>query len=157
MLKIVLSTLLLVTSAHSLELKIVNPCEKTLILKESLPNNGETIGKISTDIFTKYNYQFEASEFGVAQLLNSPIGIDAMEVISDTVMRAHGWCYSINGEVPELLMNEIVADESIKTVVWFMGYSTYVGNMQTGEHEWIGQCIPTNELATNPFPSYCQQ
>ena len=111
---------------------------------------------LSLAVFTQNNIQNQSSEFGVAQLMNSPIGIDAMEVLSDTVMRSHGWCYSVDGEIPELLMNEMKLTGEEKVITWFMGYSTYIGDPQTGDAIWEGQCIPSYSLEAAPFPELCK-
>lgn len=143
-------------SISALNFSIKGPCSEIPEFSAQLAVSNISVGTLTTDTLKTNNIQFLGSDYGVSQILNSPIGIDAMEVLSDTEMRAHGWCYSIDGEIPELLMNEVQLDGSEKELTWFMGYSTYVGDINTGEHEWVGQCQPSYKLEQTPFPEYCK-
>jgi hypothetical protein len=135
---------------------IIGPCSDKPVFNTQVKATSISVGKLTENILIENKIQFLGSDYGVSQIFNSPIGTDAMEILSDTKMRAHGWCYSVDGNIPELLMNEVILDGQEKNITWFMGYSTYVGNMQTGEHEWVGQCEPSYELEQTPFPNYCK-
>lgn len=146
---------LLLISTQAAQFTITGPCSNIPVFNTQVNTQDTSIGELSIKTFDKFHIQHLSSDYGVSQLMNSPVGIDSMEVISDTVMRAHGWCYSVDGQIPELLMNEVKLTGEEKEINWFMGYSTYVGNPQTGEHQWVGQCVPTHLLESNPFPQYC--
>ena len=143
-------------SISALNFSIVGPCSEKPVFNSQLNASNISIGNLTIKTLDTNKIQYIASDYGVSQILDSPIGIDSMEIISDTKMRAHGWCYSVDGEIPELLMNEVQLDGSEKEVTWFMGYSTYIGDINTGEHEWVGQCEPSYKLEKTPFPEYCQ-
>ncbi len=147
---------LISTNTFALDFQIVDSCSKSPVFSTVVTDSYETVGELSLGTLEKNSIQNLSSQFGISQMLNSPLGIDAMEVLSDTVMRSHGWCYSVDGEVPELLMNEFTLTGEEKVITWFMGYSTYIGNMQTGEAVWEGQCIPSNSLPQAPFPELCE-
>jgi hypothetical protein len=147
---------LVMLSVSAVEFTLVNPCNGKKIVNLNIDGEGLTVGELSKKVLENRNIQFLASDYGISQIANSPTGIDAMEVLSDTRMRAHGWCYSIDSKIPELLMNEVYIDANTKNVTWFMGYSTYVGNPNTGDHEWFGQCEATHLLEETPFKEYCQ-
>lgn len=147
---------LISSNIFALNFEIVDSCSETPVFSSVVTDSYDNVGELSLDVLEANSIQNLSSQFGISQLMNSPIGIDAMEVLSDTVMRSHGWCYSVDGEVPELLMNEFELTGEEKVITWFMGYSTYVGNMQTGEATWEGQCIPSNSLPQLPFPEFCE-
>ncbi|WP_127717609.1 hypothetical protein [Halobacteriovorax sp. HLS] len=146
---------LLLSSVQATQFSITGPCSKKPVFKTQVNTVNTNVGELSVRVFDENQIQHLSSDYGVSQLMNSPIGIDSMEILSDTVMRAHGWCYSVDGEVPELLMNEVKLNGNESEINWFMGYSTYIGDPQTGEHQWVGQCEPTHLLEVNPFPQYC--
>ncbi len=152
-----LIALLTLSSVNALEFNIIDPCTGNALLKNEVEVTTSTVGEVSLSTFKSRSIQHLASQYGVSQINNSPIGIDSMEVLSDTKMRAHGWCYSIDGVIPELLMNEVHVDLETKNITWFMGYSTYIGDLETGDHQWVGQCEPTHLLEKSPFPEYCQK
>ena len=61
-----------------------------------------------------------------------------LEILSEREMKAYGWCYSINGEVPEAFPDEVALGPQDK-VVWFFAYAHYLAG------EWISQCVPVKE------------
>lgn len=152
-----LSTLLILFSLNTTAtlFEIKDSCSEVPVFSTKVTQKYETAGKLSLAVLRENNIQHLSSEFGISQIMNSPIGLDAMEVLSDTMMRSHGWCYSIDGEVPELLMNEVNLTGKEKVITWFMGYSTYIGDPVSGDAIWEGQCIPSNSLPNSPFPNIC--
>ncbi len=149
-------SLLLSLNTNALKFEIIDSCSKKPVFETMVTDSYPTVGKLSLEVLAKNNIQNLSSDYGISQLMNSPIGLDAMEILSDTLMRSHGWCYSVDGVVPELLMNELELTGSEEVITWFMGHSTYIGNPQTGEAIWEGQCVPSNSLPTAPFPELCE-
>ncbi|WP_417336428.1 hypothetical protein [Halobacteriovorax marinus] len=152
-----LVTLLILFSANTMatRFEIINSCKSTPIFSTVVTDSYQSVGELSLNVLAQNNIPTLASDYGISQIYNSPIGLDAMEVLSDTMMRSHGWCYSVDGMLPEVLMNEFTLTGSEKVIAWFMGYSTYIGNPMTGEAIWEGQCIPSYSLETAPFPDQC--
>lgn len=83
---------------------------------------------------------YEASELGIQKV--NGVGSEE-ELISDTQMKALGWCYSINGVVPEKFANQVYFTSGTDRVVWFYAYAFYDSG------EWVSQCVP----AWQPLPS----
>ena len=46
-----------------------------------------SVGKVTIETLEKYKIDFKGSEAGLSSAFGSPIGLDAMEVLSDTEMR----------------------------------------------------------------------
>ena len=67
------------------------------------------------------------------------MGLDAMEVLSDTDMRSYGWCFEVDGKVPESYPDSIPL-KGVKKITWFYAYAEYV------KGEWISQCKPSYQL-----------
>lgn len=95
---------------------------------------GSSIGELTIRMLDEYQVPYLGSEQGFNSILNSPTGLDAMVVISDNEMKAYGWCFEINGEIPEVYPNEVFINSTSDKVLWFWGYAHYKNG------EWIAQC-----------------
>lgn len=95
---------------------------------------GSSVGELTIKMLIEYEVPFQGSEQGLNSILNSPTGLDAMVMISESEMKAYGWCYKVNGVAPELFPHEILIEDESDEILWFWGYAHY----QNGE--WIAQC-----------------
>lgn len=94
-----------------------------------------TVSQLTLSLFEMNNIPFIGADAGLNSIFNTPTGMDALEVLSDTQMRAYGWCYTVDGKLPENLMNqELINDES--EVHWFFGFSFYDAGI------WTSYCTP---------------
>lgn len=86
--------------------------------------------------------EFEASEQGVRRI--GALGSE-LEVISDTRMKAYGWCFRVErgqrAEVPEFMPDQLILDQSVTRLAWFYAYAEYDA-MRGG---WISQCVPAGD------------
>ncbi|OUR97828.1 hypothetical protein A9Q84_06410 [Halobacteriovorax marinus] len=142
--------MLLTLNTNALEFKIIGACSTTPLFETQVNGTFNNVGELSHTVLKEYNIQNLASDYGISQIFNSPVGDIALEVISDYKLRAHGWCYSVDGNVPEVLMGDFNLLGNEKEITWFMGYTTYIGYPETGESEWVGQCTPSNLPPANP-------
>lgn len=148
-LKIALLTLISINT-WALEFKIIGACSTTPLFETKISEDFNNLGDLTNSTLEENAIPHLSSEYGVSQMFDSPVGIDAMEIISDYKMRAHGWCYSVDGNVPEILMSDFILLGKEKVITWFMGYTTYTANPETGEAVWTGQCTPSNLPPANP-------
>lgn len=95
---------------------------------------GSSIGEVTLEMFNDYQIPYLGSEQGFNSILNSPVGLDALVVVSDLEMKSYGWCYSVNGIIPELYPNEVIINSTSDEILWFWGYAHYLNG------EWISQC-----------------
>lgn len=95
---------------------------------------GSSVGELTIKILNDYDVPFQGSEQGLNSILNSPTGLDAMVMISESEMKAYGWCFKINGVIPEVYANEVFINSLTDQVVWFWGYAHYLNG------DWIAQC-----------------
>jgi hypothetical protein len=93
-----------------------------------------TIGDITIEVLEKNQIAYEGSTAG----LNSLMGLgNDMEVLSDQEMKAYGWCFSLDGKVPETMSDETLVITQDSSVVWFYAFAHYKNG------QWIKQCSPS--------------
>lgn len=134
--KIFLLALLVSFSASAVEISFVGPCDKKPIIKETLANKFETVGDLTVHFLNKNRIPYQGNERGINTVFNTPMGDGALEVISDTEMRAFGWCYFVDNLGPDVFADEYPMDDKIKKIEWIFGFAHYKNG------EWISNCTP---------------
>ena len=127
-----LFTALALTEAHSVTLSVVG--EKGDVrfqqkMKTALPI---TVGEATVEIFENFDVPFEGSVYGISEIYRIA---GRMDQISDSEMKAYGWCFAIDGVVPETLTNDTLITESNSNIEWFYAFAHYK------DGKWIGQCV----------------
>ena len=141
-----LTVILWSLSVHAVYFDVIGPCSKTPLYSGSfITDLSESAGQISLDIFDSHNIAYVGSLDGMAMIANSPVGLDAMEVLSDTKMRAYGWCFSVNGVVPEVLASKTYLKAQDDYISWFYAYSTYDRGL------WLDYCVPAHKIKSQQF------
>jgi hypothetical protein len=105
------------------------------ILLEDLPTNA---GEFSISRLLANDIPFVGTEGGINSIMNTPVGDEAMEIVSDIKMRAYGWCFKVNGVEPDTFADKIEIKTNDTTVYWFFGYAEYDSG------EWVTYCDPTH-------------
>ena len=116
--------------------EVVGPCS-TKPLHASNLLEALTVGEATVRTLDKHKIPYQGNERGMNTMFK--LGND-MEILSDSDMRAYGWCFDIDGEVPESYADEIPLHEGMKKVRWFHGYA----EMKNGQ--WVSQCRETAKL-----------
>jgi hypothetical protein len=122
--------------AQSLEpvsLKVIGKNKEILFSEKTSVSLPQTVGQVSVDIFKTQQIPFLGDVDGIHSIYG--IGSD-LEILSDSEMKAYGWCYSINGVVPEGFVYQINVTEPHTEIVWFYAYAYYKAG------QWISQCVP---------------
>lgn len=132
--KILFLALLVSFSASAIELKFIGPCSDEFIMKTEVSEEYANVGELTVATLTKWNIPFKGDSSGLASAFE--VG-NWMETVSSTEMRAHGWCYSVDGEAPEVYPNEIAITPDTKSIVWHYGFAHFK------DGQWITQCTPT--------------
>ncbi|MCJ8276242.1 MAG: hypothetical protein HRT44_02960 [Bdellovibrionales bacterium] len=101
--------------------------EKEIILE--LPMH---VGDISIQTFEKFEVPYDGSILGISEIFE--IGQE-LDIISNSEMKAYGWCFSVDGVSPETLTHETVIEDQESTLKWYYAYAHYVSG------EWVGQCL----------------
>ncbi len=120
-------------------LSLIGPCHEGPAFEQGLKiQSGESVGAYTVRFLEHFGIDYIGSERGMNSILNTPTGMDAMEIISDREMNAYGWCYSVNGFSPEVYPDEFEMKEG-DVVKWWFGYAHYY------EGQWLTQCSPSFE------------
>jgi hypothetical protein len=146
--KTLLSLVVIISSlsAHAVYFDVLGACsKKPLHAGQFITDTTDSVGQISIDIFEANNIPYIGSAEGMAMIANSPMGLDAMEVLSDSKMRAYGWCFSINGVVPDILASKAFLTSQNDYISWFYAYSTYDSGI------WLDYCVPSYNLKPEQF------
>ncbi len=103
-----------------------------LPLKQS--DLGKSLGQLTIEMLDLYQVDYQGSELGLNSVLNSPVGLDALVIISDQEIKSYGWCFSYNDIIPEIYANEIEIKSTHDQILWFWGYAHFLNG------KWISQC-----------------
>jgi hypothetical protein len=139
-------TLFVSTQAHAIKWEIYGACSnKPVHQGDYQADLTHSVGAISIEIFDANKFPYVGAEEGINSLLNSPIGLEAIEVVSDTKMRAYGWCYTVNGQQPTEMPQFLNFDNQNDKLVWFYAYSNFENN------KWGDYCIPAYHIKAAQF------
>lgn len=134
--------LLLLSFTYSLQSpaltwKIFGACSNAPVQQGEINADiSKSVGAITVDIFSQNKIPFVGAAEGMNSILNTPIGMDAMEIVSQTEMRVYGWCYSVNGKDPLQMPHEIKFQKQTDELIWYYAYST------NNKGEWTDYCSP---------------
>lgn len=88
------------------------------------------VGAVSMEYFNSHSVAFEGSELGFMSIA----GVEQrLDILSKSEMKAYGWCFSVDGVIPETLTHETeIKNES--TLRWFYAFAHYQAGV------WLSQC-----------------
>lgn len=91
-----------------------------------------SVGEISIDFFENFEIPYQGSIYGITEIFG--LGQD-LEIISDTEMKAHGWCFNIDGVLVETMPDQTLIEDSATHIEWYYAYAHYLNG------EWVAQCV----------------
>ena len=130
-------------SAMAYEISFVGPCDQKPIIASEMGTKFATVGDLTVHFLRKNKIPFKGSERGINTVFNTPVGDAAIEVISNTEMRAYGWCYFVDDLGPDVFADEYPLDGSIKKIEWIFGFAHYKNG------EWLTSCTPAFTIKPN--------
>lgn len=135
--------------SFALNWKVVGPCSAKPLFKGSIEADlNKSVGEISQQVFEANQIPFVGVPQGFNSINNSPMGLDAIEVVADNELRAYGWCYSLNGLRPSQAPSEVKPQSQDDTLVWYYGYVSNKNN------QWGEACEPGYRIKAAQF---CQK
>ena len=139
---------LFISPLWSITITIDDPCLDQELYRFSMKevDLNQSVGEAMIHALNKFTIPYIGSMGGLNSLLHTPTGLDAIEVIDDTRLRAYGWCYEVNGIQPDVMMDKYFFDSPEDSLRWFYGYSFY------DRGEWKEYCIPAYQ---SPLKRYC--
>ncbi len=127
--------------AKSATVQIQDICSNKVLYSFSQQFVGETsVSEMTLKSFTENMIPFLGAKEGLNSILGTPTGLEALEVLSDTQMRAYGWCFTVDGNLsPEMMHQTFIEDDA--TITWFYGFTFYDAG------EWSGICTPAHTVS----------
>jgi len=143
---IILFLFLFMSNSFSIEVKISRPCDNQVYSEKNYEiSSNDTVGDLTIKLLAESGIPFIGAKEGFNSIFNSPIGLDAMDIISDDQMRAYGWCYTVDGEIPEVLPNKFILNNNHQEIHWFYGFAFYRAGV------WESQCEDSSEQALTQY------
>lgn len=135
----------LLNNSYALSFKVYGPCHDAPLFEHNVKVEKEiSVGKLTVMLFDEFNIPYIGAEPYMQSIFNSPFGLEAMEVLSDTQMRSHGFIFSVSGVVPTTYPHEVfVTNED--TVIWYYGYVEY------DRGQWGSEYLYTNKIKPAQF------
>lgn len=103
-------------------------------------NETTNVGFVTVAVLQKSQLPFVGNARGIHSIAGSPVGDEALEILSNREMRAYGWCFKLDDELSENLPDATKISPDNTTLHWYFAYAWYK------DGHWIGQCLPANAL-----------
>ncbi len=129
--KMIFLSLLISLEALAVELTFVGPCSEEFIMKTKVTDEYIHVGDLTIATLKKFQIPFQGSPEGIASVLGYG---NYMENISTNEFRAYGWCYMVDGIIPEVFPHEAYLTSETKSITWIYGHSHFKNG------EWPTQC-----------------
>ena len=122
---------------YALTFEVIGPCSETPIYQTSTTMHNTNLGFLTEFVLKKGEIPYTGDQAGIGSIANSPVGDQALEVLSDTTMRAYGWCVEVDGFQPDVMPDKVMISDSVKHIRWFYAFSLYEAG------EWTQYCTPS--------------
>lgn len=141
--------LLAAVPSFAVSWKVYGPCSEKPVHEGKVPMKkfDTSVGALSVQVFEENKIPYIGSEEGFNSIIGTPTDHNSMEIVSKDEMRAYGWCYSVNGQFPEQMPNEVFFTENNAELVWFYAYSTVKNNQWQEDY-----CTPAYNIKA---PQFC--
>lgn len=137
---LLLSSLFFATHTFAVEIKFFGPCIETFIMKTTINDFDGSVGALTIHALKKFDIPHNGTDQILHSAFMTPVGDGAIENVSEGVTRFYGWCYSVDGQAPDVYPSEILVTEETKTVTWTFGYA------ELNRGEWTEQCAPAYRI-----------
>jgi hypothetical protein len=125
--------------ARALDFVVQDPCSATAWLQTTIDfEAAKNVGELSIEALKAHAIPFVGTAAGINAIRGTVVSDQALEIISDSRMRAYGWCYLLNGVVPDVLPDAVSPRSAQDRIEWFFAYATYDGGV------WTDYCTPTH-------------
>ncbi len=135
MIKLLLTFLTIgISSAFSQEIEFIGPCSHEPIFSQEFSPKFETIGDLTVYVLDKNKISYLGNEEGINSVFGTPVGSDAIEVLSDTDMRSYGWCFFVDGKLSDVYAHQYLLNSTIQKVQWIYSYALLK------KDKWVSMC-----------------
>lgn len=144
---ILIAVSLFVLNANAITWQVFGPCDtKPVFQGKTDVDLTKSLGAVTVEILNQNKIPFVGTESGFNSIINTPTGIDAMEIVSQTELRAYGWCYSLNGKVPDIMPDKVPLTSQKDHLIWFYAYTTNIKNQWQDDY-----CSPAYWIKAKQF------
>lgn len=119
-------------STPAVTIKVVGQKKHMLFYKIPTTKIPSNVGDISVKIFDIHKVPYEGGNYGFSRIFDLDQNI---EIISDTEMKAYGWCFSLDGVVVDTMADQTPVTNQKSVIEWFYSYAHYK------DGDWIKQCV----------------
>lgn len=124
----------------AVELTFIGPCSNEFIMRVNVEEEFTDVGTLTISTLQKFSIPHQGSPEALNSVFETPIGNEAIEVISTEEFRAYGWCFAVDGVAPEVYPHQFPLTSETKSVVWTFGFARYF------KGEWVTQCTPAHTV-----------
>lgn len=126
-------------AAYAVEITVQAPCADSPWLKVQLPHDpSQSVGAQTIQALTAGQVAYVGTPSGIISIRETLPSARALEVVNDRSMRAYGWCFSLNGKIPDVLPDQVYPESANDEITWFFAYATYENGL------WKDYCTPTH-------------
>lgn len=135
---IIIIALLFSVNALSITVEIMDPCEHKSRAKGQIEIlNPASVHEIVNFLFPTFDFSYELTQTSMIQIFNTPTDASSVEYVSSTNIRYYGWCYEVDGVMPDVTMDRFTVDPMIhEQIRWFYGYA------ELNDGNWVHYCEP---------------
>lgn len=126
-------------SAKAAQVVVDDPCGLAPWVDLEISAQGKSVGAATILALEVSGIPYLGSEGGINSINGSVVGNEAMEIVSDTEMRAYGWCYSINDVEPAAMPDKVPVTSERDIVRWYFGFAHFK------DGAWLTYCTPTSQ------------
>lgn len=127
-------------SSFAVELKFIGPCQKEFIMRTMVTEEYANVGELTIGTLKKFGIPHAGTAEGLASAFETPVGQEAVEVISENEKRYYGWCFVVDGIAPEVYPHEERITLETKSIVWTFGFAHFKNG------QWLTQCTPAHTV-----------
>jgi hypothetical protein len=140
--------ILFLASAHAVQVEIRGRNSKELFFHNPIFQLPISVGAASESLFKSNSIPYQGSVAGFSKIFDLA---QEVEVLSDTELKAYGWCFSVDGEVPETMTDKTFLINQKSILIWFYAYAHYKNG------QWVAQCVPDHSNSKNEVPRQSDQ
>jgi hypothetical protein len=115
----------------ALSITMENPVTGEIMVKEVTIAEKLSVGEVTIQFLESLALPYKGDVLGFSSLL----GVDQhLEILSSDEMKAYGWCFSLDGIVPETLTDVTMVTIEHQQLRWFYAFAHYKQGV------WLSQC-----------------
>lgn len=119
-------------------IEIVNPCVNVASIYEEVDVFAPaSVADTVKFFFPAFEIPYQSTDTSMIHIFHTPVGKEAIEWINEDNYRVYGWCYEVDGVIPDVTMDQHYIDPiTTEKIRWFYGFAEYKNG------KWLNYCEP---------------